>query len=90
MTHAFIDALVRLDHRTLAAARSESRRIPRDVAAVVWARDRGRCNECGASPGPGVQLAFDHIIPVALGGATTVENLQVLCTPCNLKKGSRL
>lgn len=90
VAHAYIDALVRLDHRTLASARSESRRIPRDMAAAVWTRDRGRCNECGASPGPGVQLAFDHVIPFSLGGATTIENLQVLCTPCNLKKGSRL
>jgi hypothetical protein len=29
-------------------------------------------------------------IPVALGGATTVDNLQLLCGPCNRLKGADL
>lgn len=36
------------------------------------------------------RLQSDHIHPYALGGRTTWENLQLLCGPCNLKKGARL
>lgn len=60
--------------------------IPQGVRQVVWRRDGGRCVQCGAE----AHLHFDHIIPVAKGGATTVENLQILCAPCNLSKGARI
>lgn len=60
--------------------------IPQGVRQMVWRRDGGRCVQCGAD----VNLHFDHIIPVAKGGATTVENIQILCAPCNLSKGARI
>lgn len=60
--------------------------IPQGVRQVVWRRDGGRCVQCGAD----VNLHFDHIIPVAKGGATTVENIQILCAPCNLSKGAKI
>jgi 5-methylcytosine-specific restriction endonuclease McrA len=58
--------------------------IPRDVRRRVWDRDGGACVQCGER----FELQFDHVIPVALGGAMTVENLQVLCGPCNRAKGA--
>jgi 5-methylcytosine-specific restriction endonuclease McrA len=33
---------------------------------------------------------IDHVIPVALGGATTLANLQLLCGDCNREKGADL
>jgi hypothetical protein len=60
--------------------------IPRDVRQTVWERDGGRCVQCGET----FELQFDHVIPVALGGATTVENLQLLCARCNRAKGASL
>jgi hypothetical protein len=60
--------------------------IPDDVKQLVWNRDGGRCRHCGS----GAELQYDHVIPVALGGASTPENLQVLCGTCNRRKGAGL
>jgi hypothetical protein len=72
-----------------AAGRARPRRrdpLVREVRLAVWRRDGGRCVACGAD----FELQFDHVIPVALGGADTVENLQVLCAPCNQRKGAAI
>jgi HNH endonuclease len=73
-----------LEREHAAAARREP--IPRELRLAVWRRDRGRCRECGH----GFDLQYDHVIPVALGGATSVENLQLLCGDCNRAKGASL
>ncbi len=54
----------------------------------VLQRDRFTCRGCGASPAlnPGVELHVDHIKPWSEGGETTLENLQALCSTCNLGK----
>jgi 5-methylcytosine-specific restriction endonuclease McrA len=60
--------------------------IPDDVKQLVWQRDGGRCRHCGSQS----ELQFDHIIPVSMGGASTPDNLQILCGPCNRRKGAGL
>jgi len=60
--------------------------IPSDLRRVVFERDGGRCVECGST----FDLQYDHILPVALGGATTVENLQILCADCNRRTSDSL
>ena len=44
------------------------------------------CAHCGATD----QLQVDHILAVAKGGKTERNNLQVLCKPCNISKGTGL
>lgn len=41
-----------------------------------------RCVKCGKTG----QLHADHIIPVALGGHSNIDNIQPLCPKCNLSK----
>ncbi len=60
--------------------------IPQTVKETVWRRDGGRCVQCGSNQ----NIQFDHIIPYSKGGADSVENLQILCRTCNLRKGARI
>lgn len=54
----------------------------------VMQRDNFKCKICGASPAtdPSVELHIDHIVPWSKGGETVIENLQTLCSKCNLGK----
>ena len=56
----------------------------------VLMRDNFKCCVCGASPAKdsSVELHVDHIIPWSKGGETTIENLQTLCSKCNLGKSN--
>lgn len=49
-------------------------------------RDNYTCQHCGATVADGVRLHIDHITPVAKGGTNDENNLQVLCSKCNLAK----
>ena len=62
------------------------RQIPAAVERAVWARDGGRCayvSHDGHRCEERGTLELDHIIPVARGGESTVENLRLLCRPHN-------
>ena len=54
----------------------------------VLQRNNFKCCACGASPAKdaSVVLHVDHIIPWSKGGETTIDNLQTLCSKCNLGK----
>jgi hypothetical protein len=60
-----------------------SRFIPTAMKRAVSHRDRGACRfkdrKTGKTCGSRHALEFDHVLPLSLGGATTVENLRLLC-----------
>jgi 5-methylcytosine-specific restriction endonuclease McrA len=64
----------------------DSRHIPQWMRQLVWDRDGGVCVEGGETE----FLQYDHIIPWSRGGATTPENLRLLCKKCNLKKSNKI
>ncbi|GAB07660.1 DUF2510 domain-containing protein [Gordonia amarae] len=72
--------------QVLAPGERDSRSVPQHVRAEVFRRCGGRCVECGSTS----YLEYDHIIPWSRGGATSVENLQILCRACNQAKGARI
>ena len=65
-----------------------SRDINLRLRFMVMQRDNFKCCICGASPAkdPAIELHIDHIIPWSKGGETVIENLQTLCSKCNLGK----
>ena len=75
---------IRIRENDLVKTRRE--RIPEEVRAFVWRRDEERCVQCGSQD----ELQFDHIIPVARGGSSTIENIQILCGECNRQKSDSI
>lgn len=55
---------------------------------IVMRRDNFKCKNCGRSPAtdPTIILHVDHIRAWANGGETVLENLQTLCSKCNIGK----
>ena len=47
---------------------------------------RGKCRYCGRTNRIGY-LEIDHKYPVSRGGGNEWTNLQLLCRPCNMRKG---
>lgn len=67
-----------------------SRNINLTIRFTVLQRDNFSCRACGASPAknPEVELHIDHILPWSRGGETVIDNLQTLCSKCNLGKSN--
>ncbi len=83
-----LDTLTRIAKRQMVSSSSGTpvRQIPQDVKAAVWQRDGGKCRQCGAQQ----YLEFDHIIPFSRGGASSLNNVQLLCRQCNQKKAAHI
>lgn len=56
---------------------------------TLFERDQYRCQYCGESF-EASELNMDHVIPRALGGRTTWENIVTCCLKCNARKADRL
>ena len=56
----------------------------------VMRRDNFTCRACGRSPAtdPSVELHVDHVKAWSNGGETVLENLQTLCSKCNIGKSN--
>jgi hypothetical protein len=65
-----------------------SRTINWRIRFIVMKRDNFKCKNCGRSPAtdPSIILHVDHIKAWANGGETVLENLQTLCSVCNIGK----
>jgi 5-methylcytosine-specific restriction endonuclease McrA len=56
---------------------------------AIWLRDSGICHLCGGAVERSA-CHFDHVIPLAKGGAHSMENIKVAHARCNLRKGSKV
>jgi hypothetical protein len=67
--------------------------IPVAVRREVWKRDGGKCvwrGEDGRACGSMWKLELDHVVPAALGGPSTVENLRLHCRSHNVLRAERV
>ena len=64
--------------------------IPLVLRDRVIKRAQGCCEYC-RSPGQYSPEVFEieHILPLSVGGETTLSNLALACPACNRYKGSR-
>ncbi len=65
---------------------SETGAVPAHVKRAVWSRAGGRCEwrlESGERCGCTARLEFDHVVPLARGGPSTIENVRLTCRPHN-------
>ena len=72
---------------------TNSRYIPARVRRAVRKRDQGRCtfeSDTGHRCGARALLEFDHIIPIARGGESTLENIRLRCRTHNQYEAERL
>jgi hypothetical protein len=57
--------------------------IKRRIREAVFERDGHQCVACGSRE----SLSLDHIIRYRDDGPDTIDNLRVLCMPCNVRRG---
>jgi hypothetical protein len=57
---------------------------------IIMRRDNFKCKNCGRSPATNqdIILHVDHILAWEKGGETVLENLQTLCSKCNIGKST--
>lgn len=75
-----------LPNKQVKSKRRKRTHIPKGMRHEVFKRDNYTCCECGARKDDGATLHVDHIIPVSKGGSDELDNLQTLCSDCNLNK----
>ncbi len=67
--------------------------VPTFAKDAVYHRDQGECRICKKAVDrllrPEEKERYDHIVPLAAGGANDVTNLQLLCQRCNSDKSAR-
>lgn len=59
------------------------------VRGEAFLRAAGHCEMCGARLTHG-KFQFDHIVADSIGGTATLDNCQVLCSPCHGSKSAKI
>lgn len=79
-----IEASRVIHHNRRARKRGNGGELSKDISERLHKLQRGKC-ACCKRP---LRSDFhrDHIMPLALGGTNTDDNIQLLCPPCNLQK----
>ena len=84
------DALIRvmLVTRTNERSIQPTKRLtwPKGLKRSLMRRQNNTCTYCGHRR-IAASMDIDHIMPVVRGGSNNASNLQVICRPCNQRKG---
>lgn len=69
--------------------KKKRKQYSQEVRELIYRQADGYCQLCGKKLTYN-QATLDHIIPLAMGGSNSVDNLQLSCIQCNRLKGSIL
>lgn len=61
-------------------------KLSKGIVQKLLKLQKGKCAYCATALH---KHHLDHIIPLALGGENTDDNVQLLCPPCNMSKGAK-
>lgn len=75
------------NHKRRARLREVGGALSKGLAERLIKLQRGKCACCRQPLGTDYHL--DHIMPLALGGTNTDDNIQLLCKKCNLQKNAK-
>ena len=71
-----------------ARKRENGGKLSKGLAERLFKLQRGKC-ACGCRQALGSDYHMDHIMPLALGGSNTDDNIQLLRSTCNQQKHSK-
>lgn len=74
-------------HSRRAKVKGNGGKLSPNIVQTLMILQKGRCACCKKSLEEGYHL--DHIMPIALGGSNSDENVQLLTPKCNLSKGTK-
>jgi len=66
-----------------AKSKGDDHRVTYQELQAIMKQYNSQCKLCHTRE----HLVFDHVVPFFNGGTNTVDNLQVLCRICNMRKG---
>jgi 5-methylcytosine-specific restriction endonuclease McrA len=80
------EALRIYGHNKRAGQRENGGKLSKGLPEKLLTLQRGKCACCKIKLD---KYHLDHMMPLALGGANSDENIQLLCPPCNMQKHTK-
>ena len=81
------DINLRARHVRRASKNANGGNLSKNIVERLMALQNGKCACCGVKLNGSYEL--DHIMPIALGGSNSDDNVQLLRVSCNRKKGAK-
>ena len=75
------------EHSRRARKHGDGGKLSKGLSAKLFKLQKGKCACCGLPLEDNYHQ--DHVMPIALGGSNTDDNMQLLRATCNLQKSSR-
>ncbi|EQB9045484.1 HNH endonuclease [Vibrio cholerae] len=64
-------------------------RYTKKIKDELYQKANGQCEYCGSEISPETAM-IDHIVPIKDGGTSTIDNLSIACTKCNMLKADKI